>query len=84
MFVFVPTAIQDVAKVFIKPVKWEAIKTAHDTPAAVGHAQAFNLHELALIGAGADDFSSGALQTASVGTSPSVRTLSRTCRTRSG
>jgi hypothetical protein len=61
VFVFVPTVMQDGAKVLIKPGKREAIKTAHDTPALAGHAKAFNLYELALIGAGADNSSSGDL-----------------------
>jgi hypothetical protein len=60
--------MQDGAKVLIKPGKREVIKTAHDTPALAGHAEAFNLYELALIGAGADNSSSGDLQTARVGT----------------
>lgn len=52
---------QTIALVLIKRGKWEAVKSAADTLAAAGHADAFKLYHLATLSSIADDFTGAQL-----------------------
>lgn len=52
---------QLIAEILIKRRKWEAVKTAADTIAAAGHADAFLLYQASLLGSVVDDWTGAQL-----------------------
>lgn len=56
VFVQTPVVPQVAALYLIKQAKWEPIVSAANTPAAAGHAAAFQLVELSKLGNAADSF----------------------------